>query len=81
MVIALSQPFMIGPKRGAVPLVTLAAAPELAGITGKYFARWPLSGIPGAKVKPHRPSRAGRDAASARRLWDESERMIAGAER
>jgi NAD(P)-dependent dehydrogenase (short-subunit alcohol dehydrogenase family) len=71
-----SQPFLIGPKRGSKPLVRLASAPELAEVTGQYFTRWPLAYAP-VKARARLPSRAARDPEVARRLWDESERPIA----
>jgi NAD(P)-dependent dehydrogenase (short-subunit alcohol dehydrogenase family) len=71
-----SQPFLIGPKRGSKPLVRLASAPELAEVTGKYFTRWPVAYLP-VKARARLPSRAARDPEAARRLWDESERLVA----
>lgn len=76
----LSKPFLIGPKRGSVPLVHLATAPEVAGVSGAYYARWPWSGLPFARTRAHRPSAAGRDPEAARALWEASERLVEGAE-
>ena len=63
--------FGISPAKGARTLVYLATSPEVANITGGYFAKCRL--IP--------PSREAEDDAAARRLWDETMRMagIAGA--
>jgi NAD(P)-dependent dehydrogenase (short-subunit alcohol dehydrogenase family) len=72
--IALARPFSVGPVRGAEPLVHLAAAPELEGVTGTYVVGGYQPGI-------HRrtPSRAARDPEAARRLWELSEALVAGA--
>lgn len=61
----LSNLFAIPTARGADTAVWLATAPEVAGVSGEFFA----------KRKPHRRTRAARDAAAARRLWDVSEAM------
>lgn len=73
----LAKPFLIGARRGSLPLVHLAASPDVEGVTGQYFARWPTSSFPGARIAPHRPSRAARDPAAAAQLWDVSESLIA----
>ncbi|MGI3903722.1 MAG: SDR family NAD(P)-dependent oxidoreductase [Janthinobacterium lividum] len=52
--------FAISPEKGAETLVYLATSPTIAGQSGGYYA----------KSKPSKPSRAGRDDAAARRLWD-----------
>lgn len=46
-------------ERGAQTSIYLATSPEVAGVTGLYFA----------DSKPVPPSAAGRDLATARRLW------------
>jgi len=65
-IIAIGQIFARTPERGARTLVWLATSPEVAGLSGKYF------------VDEHEavPSAAARDDASARRLWEESERLV-----
>jgi NAD(P)-dependent dehydrogenase (short-subunit alcohol dehydrogenase family) len=73
----LAQPFLIGPKSGAKPLVQLAADPGLADVSGKYFARWPMSALPFFGCKPRRPSHV--NAERCDRLWAESEQMVASA--
>jgi NAD(P)-dependent dehydrogenase (short-subunit alcohol dehydrogenase family) len=60
---------MASPTAGARTPVMLASSDDerVAGTSGGYYShgrRW-------------RPSRAARDAAAARRLWEESERMVA----
>jgi len=57
------------PERGAEPLVYLAASPEVAGVTGRYFDR----------CTEQRASAAAYDDAAARRLWDESVRLVEAA--
>ena len=54
------------PERGAEPLVYLAASPEVAGVTGRYFDR----------CTETRSSAASYDDAAARRLWEESVRLV-----
>jgi len=56
---------LLDPKRGADTLVWLASSPEVAGASGGYYAKRRLA----------TPSREARDAAAARRLWQESERL------
>jgi NAD(P)-dependent dehydrogenase (short-subunit alcohol dehydrogenase family) len=55
----------ISPQEGAQTIVHLASAPEVAGISGRYFI----------KSREALPSSAARDGAAARRLWDESARL------
>jgi NAD(P)-dependent dehydrogenase (short-subunit alcohol dehydrogenase family) len=58
--------FMRTPEQGADTAVWLATAPELAGVTGKYFA----------DRKERKPSAAASDPSSARRLWEISARLV-----
>jgi len=68
----LARPFMIGPGRGADPLVSLASSPRWEGVTGIYA----VGGyVPG--VHQHTPSKAARDPQAAAMLWAESERLVA----
>jgi hypothetical protein len=57
--------FLLDPKQGADTLVWLASSPEMEGASGGYYAKRRLA----------TPSRAAGDAAAARRLWQESERL------
>ena len=50
----------LSPEQGADTVTYLASAPQVEGVTGRYFY----------KRKPKRPSRAARDAASQRQLWE-----------
>jgi retinol dehydrogenase-14 len=54
--------------RGAEPVVRLAAAPELEGVTGRYFDR----------MKEAASSARSHDAQLAARLWSASEEMVRG---
>ncbi len=55
----------ISSESGAKTTIHLAAAPEVEGITGRYFA----------KCKPAKPTKPAQDPAAARRLWEVSEQM------
>jgi NAD(P)-dependent dehydrogenase (short-subunit alcohol dehydrogenase family) len=61
----LYRPFFITAEEGGATLVQLAAAPELEGVTGKYFEN--------GKAVP--PAPLARDEALAKRLWDVSAAM------
>jgi NAD(P)-dependent dehydrogenase (short-subunit alcohol dehydrogenase family) len=63
----LARMLLLPPAKGAVTSVYLATSPDVAGVTGKYFA----------KCRPVAPSPAAADAAAAARLWDVSERLTA----
>ncbi len=65
--LGLMRPFAIGVEQGAATSVYVATAPELAGITGGFWA----------KCAPAEPSRAAHDDAAAARLWDVSEELTA----
>ncbi len=51
---------------GAKTSIYVATAPELEGVTGRYFD----------KVREAKPSRASADEEAARRLWERSQEMI-----
>ena len=53
---------------GAATQCYVATRPELAGVSGEYFADCNIA----------KPSALGRDAALATRLWEESERIVQG---
>jgi NAD(P)-dependent dehydrogenase (short-subunit alcohol dehydrogenase family) len=63
----LARPLLRTPEQGAETVIWLASAPELAGVSGRYF-------VDRREVVP---SRAARDDGLAARLWDESERLVA----
>lgn len=59
------RPFFMSPEKGAQTSIYLASSPEVEGVTGRYFVR----------CRPRTPSKAARDEAAARRLWDVSEQL------
>jgi NAD(P)-dependent dehydrogenase (short-subunit alcohol dehydrogenase family) len=59
------RPFMISPEKGAATSIYLAASPQVEGATGGYYAKSRLA----------RSSALSHDEASARRLWEVSERL------
>jgi NAD(P)-dependent dehydrogenase (short-subunit alcohol dehydrogenase family) len=61
----LGRLLLLDPTQGADTLVWLASSPEAAGASGGYYA----------KRRLQTPSRAARDAAAARRLWEVSARL------
>ena len=65
VLIYLFKPFMISPKKGAETSVYLASSHDVEGITGKYFI----------KKKPAQTSRLSYNIETARRLWEESEKL------
>jgi NAD(P)-dependent dehydrogenase (short-subunit alcohol dehydrogenase family) len=66
LVFPLLKPFALTPEQGAQTQVYVASAPELAGITGGYWA----------KSAPATPSAAAQDDAAAARLWEVSEQLV-----
>jgi dehydrogenase/reductase SDR family protein 13 len=58
--------FMISPEEGARTTIFCATAPELAGISGRYYERQHES----------TPSAVAQDDALSARLWDESEKLV-----
>lgn len=64
-VLRVAAPFLRTPEKGAETSVWLATAPEVEGVTGGYFTN----------CKQATPSRAARDEAAAKRLWEISARM------
>jgi len=65
---ALIKLVTISPERGARTSIYLASAPDVHGITGKYFAR----------RRPEKSSEASYDLEAARRLWEVSEELTTG---
>ena len=66
LVFPLLRPFAHTPVDGAQTQIYVASAPELAGITGGYWA----------KSAPASPSAAAQDDAAAARLWEVSEQLL-----
>lgn len=71
--ILIGRPFFVTPRRGASPLVALAADARFEGVSGLYLS----GGYP--PMHRSRPARAGRDPEAARRLWALSEDLVARA--
>lgn len=67
VVMTLGRPFALSPKRGARTSIYLASSPEIADVTGQYFARCRLAST----------SRVGADDVAARRLWEVSDDLVA----
>jgi len=61
------KPFILTAAQGARTSIYLASSPEVAGVTGRYFV----------KCRAHKPSAAARDDGAARRLWEQSEQLVA----
>ena len=59
----LARPLLLSPEQGARTSIYLSTAPEVAGVSGQYFAR----------CKPQNVSKAARNDDAARRLWQVSE--------
>ena len=57
--------FAISPEKGAETIIYLATSDEMTKVSGKYFY----------KCRAVNPTREAQDDASARRLWEESERL------
>ncbi len=60
------RPFLKSPDRGAATSVHLASAPDLEGVTGTYFV----------DKRPKKSSPRSYDEQVAKRLWDESARLV-----
>lgn len=65
-VLAVAKLFMVSPHDGGARLVQLATGDDVEGVTGQYFES--------GRTKP--PSELARDDALARRLYDESRRLV-----
>ena len=65
----LAKPFLRSPENGAQTSIYLASAPDVDGVTGKYFA----------DSKETEPTSIAQDDEAARRLWTASEQLIAQA--
>jgi NAD(P)-dependent dehydrogenase (short-subunit alcohol dehydrogenase family) len=66
LIFGLIRPFQISPEKGAETGIYLATSPNVANISGKYFARKNIG----------RTSSAANDDAAARRLWDVSAALV-----
>ena len=66
-IINLLKPIMLSPEKGAETPIYLASSPEVAGVTGKYFAN----------RKPIRSITESYDEQLAKKLWDKSAQLTA----
>ncbi len=66
-VFTLIRPFAISPEQGAQTSIHLASSPEVATVTGQYFA----------KLRPVKSSSASYDREAQQRLWAVSEELTA----
>jgi len=62
----LGSPLLSSPQSGAKTSIHLASSPDVASVSGEYFAR----------SRPTQPSRRARDDESAEKLWAISEALI-----
>ena len=62
----LVRPFFRSPEKGAETSVWLCSAPDVAGVSGGYFAN----------SKARAPHRLANDEAAAGRLWDASAKLV-----
>ena len=69
LILPLGKWLLKSPEQGARTSIYLASSPDVADVTGGYFA----------DSKPKKPAPAGRDEAVARRLWDVSLDLVGGA--
>jgi NAD(P)-dependent dehydrogenase (short-subunit alcohol dehydrogenase family) len=60
--LTLLRPFALSPQKGAQTSIYLASSPDVAGVSGRYFAN----------CKPKTSSRESNDVAAAQRLWQVS---------
>ncbi len=67
VLVTIGKPFLSTPEKGARTSIHVAAAPELAGVTGRYFK----------DRREAAPAPFARDEAVQRRLWELSERLVA----
>jgi hypothetical protein len=61
----IAKPFLLTPEEGARTSIYLASSPDVEGVTGEYFIKCRIAS----------PSSKARDDASARRLWELSEKL------
>jgi NAD(P)-dependent dehydrogenase (short-subunit alcohol dehydrogenase family) len=64
-VVRAAKVFAISPEKGAETIVYLASSDQVAGATGLYYY----------KCRPATPTREAQDDDTARRLWQESEKL------
>jgi NAD(P)-dependent dehydrogenase (short-subunit alcohol dehydrogenase family) len=66
LLVPLVRPFLKSPAKGAATSIRVASAPDLQGVTGRFF----VNGQPG------KPPGRGEDPEAAARLWRVSEELV-----
>ncbi len=66
LLVTFGGPFLLSPRRGARTSIHVASAPDLAGVTGRYFAG----------RREATPAPAALDEAAQDRLWEVSARLV-----
>ena len=66
VIVPFYRPFMKTPQQGAATSIYLASSPNVAGVTGKYFA----------KGRPEVSNKASYDLGAATRLWQVSADLV-----
>jgi hypothetical protein len=66
LLVTIGRPFLISPAKGARTPIHVASAPELAGVTGRYF----MDGREAA------PTAAAQERETQERLWEASARLV-----
>jgi NAD(P)-dependent dehydrogenase (short-subunit alcohol dehydrogenase family) len=64
---SLAKPFMASPEKGARTSIYVASAPQLAGVSGKYFSGAGRLRLPRSRTMRRRRSGSGRSVSSSRR--------------
>jgi NAD(P)-dependent dehydrogenase (short-subunit alcohol dehydrogenase family) len=67
LLVTVARPFLVTPEKGARTSIHVAASPELARVSGRYFK----------DRREVAPAPFARDAGVQRRLWEISERLVA----
>ena len=63
--LAVARPFMLSATKGARASIHVASAPELEGVSGRYFK----------SSKETRSSKRSRDVEAQKRLWEVSAKL------
>jgi NAD(P)-dependent dehydrogenase (short-subunit alcohol dehydrogenase family) len=66
LMLPVARPFMKTPQEGARTSIHLASAPDVEGVTGRYYAN----------AEPKHSSKASYDTAAAARLWNVSADLV-----
>lgn len=66
VVVRVAKNFAISPQKGAETILYLASSSDVAAMSGQYFY----------KCRPATPSKEAQDDAKAKRLWEETARLV-----